>query len=90
VRSAERGAFESNAPAKPRRVPTLARSGNAVRGEHVPYRRCYRPMRALLVHNPAAGTKGHNKDSIVAALQLADYKVAYVSTKDDDPSGWVL
>jgi diacylglycerol kinase (ATP) len=41
-------------------------------------------MRALLVHNPDAGTKGHDKDSIVNALQLADYKVLYVSTKADD------
>lgn len=36
-------------------------------------------MRALLVHNPTAGTKGHDRDSIVDALQLADYKVDYVS-----------
>ena len=41
-------------------------------------------MRALLVHNPTAGTKGHDKDSTVDALQLADYKVVYVSTKEDD------
>lgn len=41
-------------------------------------------MRALLVHNPTAGTKGHGKDSILDALKLADYKVVYVSTKDDD------
>ena len=40
-------------------------------------------MRALLVHNPTAGTKGHDKDSIVDALRLADFKVDYVSTKDD-------
>ena len=40
-------------------------------------------MRALLVHNPTAGTKGHNKDSIVDALHLADFKVDYVSTKED-------
>jgi myo-inositol-1(or 4)-monophosphatase len=44
-------------------------------------------MRALLVHNPTAGTKGHDKDSIVEALQLADYKVVYVSTKEDDVNG---
>lgn len=44
-------------------------------------------MRALLVHNPAAGTKGHDKDSIVDALQLADYKVVYLSTKEDDVKG---
>lgn len=41
-------------------------------------------MRALLVHNPTAGTKGHDRDSLVDALQLADFKVDYVSTKDDD------
>jgi diacylglycerol kinase (ATP) len=40
-------------------------------------------MRALLVHNPTAGTKGHDKDSIVDALHLADFKVHYVSTKED-------
>jgi diacylglycerol kinase (ATP) len=41
-------------------------------------------MRALLVHNPTAGTKGHDKGSIVGALQLADIKVDYVSAKDED------
>jgi len=41
-------------------------------------------MRALLVHNPTAGTKGHDKDSIIDALNLADIKVDYVSTKDDN------
>src|SRR5262247_987531 len=40
-------------------------------------------MRALLVHNPTAGTKGHDKDSIIDALHLADFKVDYVSTKED-------
>jgi len=40
-------------------------------------------MRALLVHNPTAGTKGHDKDSIIDALHLADFKVDYISTKDD-------
>jgi diacylglycerol kinase (ATP) len=39
-------------------------------------------MRALLVHNPTAGTKGHDKDSIIEALRLADFKVDYVSTKE--------
>ena len=38
-------------------------------------------MRALLVHNPTAGTKGHDKVSIIDALHLADFKVDYVSTK---------
>jgi diacylglycerol kinase (ATP) len=41
-------------------------------------------MRALLVHNPTAGTKGHDKGYIIDALQLADINVDYVSTKDDD------
>jgi len=41
-------------------------------------------MRALLVHNPTAGTKGHDKGSIIDALHLAGIKVDYVSTKDDD------
>jgi diacylglycerol kinase (ATP) len=40
-------------------------------------------MRALLVHNPTAGTKSHDKESIVDALHLADFKVDYVSTKED-------
>jgi diacylglycerol kinase (ATP) len=44
----------------------------------------YWVMRALLVHNPTAGTKGHDKDSIIDALHLADIKVDYVSTKDDN------
>jgi diacylglycerol kinase (ATP) len=41
-------------------------------------------MRALLVHNPMAGTKGHDKGAIVDALQLADIKVDYLSSKDED------
>jgi diacylglycerol kinase family enzyme len=41
-------------------------------------------MRALLVHNPTAGTKGHDKGSLLDALHLADIKVDYMSTKDDD------
>jgi diacylglycerol kinase (ATP) len=41
-------------------------------------------MRALLVHNPTAGIKGHNKDSIIDALHLADIEVDYVSTKEHD------
>jgi hypothetical protein len=40
-------------------------------------------MRALLVHNPTAGTKGHDKNGIIDALHLADLKVDYVSTKED-------
>jgi diacylglycerol kinase (ATP) len=46
--------------------------------------RSYRLMRALLVHNPTAGIKGHDKGSIIDALHLAGIKVDYVSTKDDD------
>jgi diacylglycerol kinase family enzyme len=41
-------------------------------------------MRALLVYNPTAGTRGHDKDSTVDALHLADYKLACVSSKEDD------
>jgi diacylglycerol kinase (ATP) len=41
-------------------------------------------MRALLVHNPTAGIKGYDKDFIIDALHLADIKVDYVSTKDQD------
>jgi diacylglycerol kinase family enzyme len=40
-------------------------------------------MRALLLHNPTAGTAGHDKDSIVAALKLAGFATRYVSTKKD-------
>src|SRR5262249_35793508 len=47
-------------------------------------KRSYHHMRALLVHNPTAGTKSHDKGSIIEALRLADIKVDYVSTKDDD------
>ena len=39
-------------------------------------------MRALLIHNPTAGVKNHQKDSIIAALRLAHFDVAYVSIKD--------
>lgn len=41
-------------------------------------------LRALLCHNPNAGTKGHDRDSIEAALKLAGYRVRYASVKDDD------
>jgi diacylglycerol kinase family enzyme len=41
-------------------------------------------MRVLLCHNPTAGNKGgHTKDSIIAALKLADYDVRYASVKDE-------
>ena len=39
-------------------------------------------MRAILLHNPNAGMKA-DKDNILAALKLADFEVAYVSTKED-------
>ena len=42
-------------------------------------------MRAVLFHNPAAGPKElRKKDGILAALRLADLKVDYISTKDED------
>jgi diacylglycerol kinase family enzyme len=40
-------------------------------------------MRVTLFHNPGAGKKGHGKDDILAALELADHKARYVSTKSD-------
>lgn len=39
-------------------------------------------LRALLVHNPTAGTGGHDKNSLANALQLAGIKSDYISTKD--------
>lgn len=41
-------------------------------------------MRALLCHNPTAGSKGHDKDAVLAALKLADIDYRYVSTKSDE------
>jgi diacylglycerol kinase family enzyme len=41
-------------------------------------------MRALVFHNPTAGTNGHEKDSILSALKLADIEASYFSTKKDD------
>lgn len=46
--------------------------------------RRYRAMRAVLFHNPTAGTKSFDKDGILAALKLANIEAVYVSTKDDD------
>jgi diacylglycerol kinase family enzyme len=40
-------------------------------------------MKALLVHNPKAGTEGHDKEAIIDALRLGDFKVDYISTKDN-------
>lgn len=37
----------------------------------------------LLCHNPSAGTKGYDKESILAALRLADHDVRYVSVKEN-------
>jgi diacylglycerol kinase (ATP) len=41
-------------------------------------------MRALVFHNPTAGANGHEKDSILSALKLADIEATYFSTKKDD------
>jgi len=41
-------------------------------------------MRTLLCHNPDSGTKGHDKDSILSALRLADHDVRYASVKDEN------
>jgi diacylglycerol kinase family enzyme len=41
-------------------------------------------MRAVLFHNPASGSKGFEKDDILAALKLADIDASYVSTKEDE------
>jgi diacylglycerol kinase (ATP) len=40
-------------------------------------------MKVLLCHNPNAGNKGHDRDSIEAALKLAGHDVRYASVKDD-------
>jgi diacylglycerol kinase family enzyme len=41
-------------------------------------------MRVTMFHNPGAGKKGHGKDEILAALELAGHTVRYVSTKSDN------
>ena len=41
-------------------------------------------MRAVLFHNPTSGSKGFEKEDILAALKLADIDATYVSTKDDE------
>lgn len=41
-------------------------------------------MRALLIHNPSAGTKHHDRASITDALALAEIKADYISTKETD------
>jgi diacylglycerol kinase family enzyme len=41
-------------------------------------------MRAVLFHSPTAGTKGFDKEGVLAALKLANIDAQYVSTKHDD------
>jgi diacylglycerol kinase family enzyme len=42
-------------------------------------------MRALLCHNPTAGSKGYDKDALLAAMKLADIDVReIVSVKSDE------
>jgi diacylglycerol kinase family enzyme len=38
----------------------------------------------LLCHNPTAGTSGHDKEGLLAALKLADMDVRYVTVKSGD------
>lgn len=40
-------------------------------------------MKVLLCHNPNAGNKGHDRDSLEAALKLAGHDVRYASVKDE-------
>jgi diacylglycerol kinase (ATP) len=49
-----------------------------------PAARRYRAMRATVIHNPTAGANGHEKDSILSALKLADIEASYFSTKKAD------
>jgi diacylglycerol kinase (ATP) len=39
---------------------------------------------AVIFHNPNSGTKGFDKQSLLAALKLANIEGEYVSTKSDD------
>jgi diacylglycerol kinase family enzyme len=41
-------------------------------------------MRAILFHNPGSGSKGLEKEDILAALKLAGIDATYVSTKGDE------
>lgn len=41
-------------------------------------------MRAVVVHNPTAGTGRHTAEALVAAVEAAGYTVTYRSTKDGD------
>lgn len=38
-------------------------------------------MRAIVFHNPSAGTQSHDREDIEAALKLAEVELTYVSTK---------
>ncbi|WP_168192661.1 diacylglycerol/lipid kinase family protein [Undibacter mobilis] len=40
-------------------------------------------VKVLLCHNPNAGNKGHDRDSLEAALKLAGFDVRYASVKDE-------
>lgn len=40
-------------------------------------------VKVLLCHNPNAGNKGHDRDSLEAALKLAGHDVRYASVKDE-------
>lgn len=40
-------------------------------------------MRALLLHNPTAGTEGYTKEMLLSALRLAGVQASYRSTKDN-------
>lgn len=41
-------------------------------------------MFAIIFHNPTSGTKGIDKDALLAAIKLANIDGEYVSTKSDD------
>jgi diacylglycerol kinase (ATP) len=41
-------------------------------------------MKAILFHNPTAGTDDNSKDALLSALKLAGYSVSYCSVKDDE------
>jgi diacylglycerol kinase (ATP) len=41
-------------------------------------------MRAILLHNPAAGFGDHSRDTILSALRLAGLSTFYCSVKNDD------
>ena len=41
-------------------------------------------MRALLMHNPTAGSGRHTRDELLGHLGAAGFSTRYVSTDDDD------